>query len=74
MPKIKVNNPIIDINGDEMARVLWEKIKKSLILPYLDIKLIEYDLGITNRDKTHDKITKEAAFAIKKHQVMSGIV
>ena len=52
MSKILVKNPVVEINGDEMARVMWQKIKKQLILPYLDIKLIEYDLGIENRDKT----------------------
>ena len=46
MSKILVKNPVVEINGDEMARVMWEKIKKQLILPYLDIKLLEYDLGI----------------------------
>ena len=59
MPKILVKNPIVDINGDEMARVLWHKIKTELILPYLDIKLIDYDLSIISRDKTNDNITVE---------------
>ena len=69
MSKILVKNPIVEINGDEMARVMWEKIKKQLILPYLDIKLLEYDLGIKNRDKTNDKVTIEAGKAIKKNRV-----
>ena len=69
MSKILVKNPIVDINGDEMARIMWEKIKKQLILPYLDIKLLEYDLGIKNRDKTNDKVTIEAGRAIKKNKV-----
>ena len=69
MPKIKVRNPIVDINGDEMARVLWNKIKESLIRPFLDVKLLEFDLSITNRDKTNDKITIEAANAICKNSV-----
>ena len=69
MPKIKVRNPIVDINGDEMARVLWDKIKESLIRPFLDVKLLEFDLSITNRDKTDDKITIEAANAICKNSV-----
>ena len=69
MSKILVKNPIVEINGDEMARVMWEKIKKQLILPYLDIKLLEYDLGIKNRDKTNDKVTIEAGKAIKKNKV-----
>ena len=69
MSKILVRNPVVEINGDEMARVMWEKIKKQLILPYLDIKLLEYDLGIKNRDKTNDKITTEAGKAIKENNV-----
>ena len=69
MPKILVKNPIVDINGDEMARVLWHKIKSELILPYLDIKLIDYDLSIISRDKTNDNISVEAAKSIKENQV-----
>jgi isocitrate dehydrogenase len=69
MSKILVRNPVVEINGDEMARVMWEKIKKQLILPYLDIKLLEYDLGIKNRDKTNDKVTNEAGKAIKENNV-----
>jgi isocitrate dehydrogenase len=69
MSKILVRNPVVEINGDEMARVMWEKIKKQLILPYLDIKLLEYDLGIKNRDKTNDKVTTEAGKAIKENNV-----
>ena len=67
MPKIKVINPIVDLNGDEMARVIWEKIKQKLIFPFLDINLIEFDLGIENRDLTNDDVTSQAAFSIKKH-------
>ena len=69
MAKITVKNPIIDINGDEMARVLWDKIRELLIKPFLDIKLVGFDLGIENRNNTNDEITKEAALAIKKHLV-----
>ena len=69
MSKILVRNPVVEINGDEMARVMWEKIKKQLILPYLNIKLLEYDLGIKNRDKTNDKVTTEAGKAIKENNV-----
>ena len=68
MPKIEVKNPIVDISGDEMANVVWEKIKNELILPFLDIKLITFDLGIINRDLTSDKITYEAAEAINKYK------
>ena len=69
MSKILVKNPVVEINGDEMARVMWDKIKKQLILPYLDIKLLKYDLGIQNRDKTNEKVTIEAGKAIKKNKV-----
>jgi len=66
MSKIKVNNPIVDLNGDEMTRIIWDFIKKKLILPYLDLKIESYDLSIQNRDKTADKVTIDSANAIKK--------
>ena len=66
MPKIKVKNPIVDINGDEMARVIWDKIRESLILPFLDINLLEFDLSLVNRNNTDDQVTIEAAKAIKR--------
>jgi isocitrate dehydrogenase len=66
MKKIKVVNPIVDIDGDEMTRILWRFIKDKLILPYLDITLDYYDLGIENRDATDDRVTVEAANAIKR--------
>lgn len=66
MPKIKVKNPIIELDGDEMTRIIWSFIKKKLILPYLDINIKYYDLGIENRDKTSDQITIDCANAIKK--------
>ena len=69
MPKIKIKNPIVDINGDEMARVIWDKIKESLIKPFLEINLLEFDLSIINRNITDDKITVAAAKAIKKNNV-----
>ena len=69
MPKIKVKNPIVDINGDEMARVIWDKIRESLILPFLDINLLEFDLSLVNRNNTDDQVTIEAAKAIKKNNV-----
>ena len=69
MPKIKIKNPIVDINGDEMARVIWDKIKESLIKPFLEINLLEFDLSIINRNITDDKITVAAAEAIKKNNV-----
>ncbi|WP_041178347.1 NADP-dependent isocitrate dehydrogenase [Blattabacterium sp. (Blaberus giganteus)] len=69
MKKIKVNNPIVEIDGDEMARVIWKYIKKYFILPYLDINIIYFDLGIENRNITNDQITIDAAHAIKKYNV-----
>ena len=69
MAKIKVQNPVVDINGDEMTRIIWDLIKEKLIAPYLDIKLLEYDLGIEARDATNDQITIDAAHAIQKHNV-----
>ena len=69
MKKIKVQNPIVEIDGDEMTRVIWRFIKEKLILPYLDIKIEYFDLNIENRDSSSDKITIDAAEAIKKHGV-----
>jgi isocitrate dehydrogenase len=69
MDKIKVANPVVELDGDEMTRIIWDLIKKKLILPYLDIKLEYYDLGVEHRDATGDKVTVEAAEAIKKHGV-----
>ena len=69
MDKIKVNSPIVDLNGDEMTRVIWDFIKKKLILPYLDLKIESYDLSIQNRDKTADQVTIDGVNAIKKFGV-----
>ena len=69
MPKIKVVNPIVELDGDEMTRIIWAFIKEKLILPYLDVDLKYYDLGIEKRDATEDKITVDAANAIKQHGV-----
>jgi isocitrate dehydrogenase len=69
MQKIKVKTPVVEIDGDEMTRIIWQNIKDQLIHPYLDIDLKYYDLSIENRDKTDDKVTVEAAEAIKKHGV-----
>ena len=66
MSKIKVKNPIVEIDGDEMTRIIWHFIKDKLILPYLDIDIRYFDLGIKNRDKTKDQITIDAANLIKK--------
>ncbi|MCL6607699.1 MAG: NADP-dependent isocitrate dehydrogenase [Geminicoccaceae bacterium] len=69
MAKIKVAKPIVELDGDEMTRIIWTMIKEKLILPYLDVDLLYYDLGIQNRDATEDRVTVEAAEAIKKHNV-----
>ena len=69
MTKIKVKNPIVELDGDEMTRIIWDSIKKKLILPYLDINIKYYDLGIKNRDNTSDQITVDSAKAIKKFGV-----
>jgi isocitrate dehydrogenase len=69
MPKIKVKNPVVDLDGDEMTRIIWSFIKQQLILPYLDIELKYFDLGIESRDATDDRITVEAAEAIKRYGV-----
>ena len=69
MSKIKVKNPIVELDGDEMTRVIWNFIKNKLILPYLDLKIEYFDLGIKSRDKTSDQITIDCAKAIKKNGV-----
>jgi isocitrate dehydrogenase len=69
MAKIKVQNPLVELDGDEMTRIIWALIKQKLILPYLDIDLLYYDLSVENRDRTEDKVTIEAAHAIKQHGV-----
>lgn len=67
--KIKVKNPVVELDGDEMTRVIWQDIKDKLILPFLDIDLKYYDLGLPYRDETDDQVTIDAAEAIKKYQV-----
>jgi isocitrate dehydrogenase len=69
MSKIKVANPVVEIDGDEMTRIIWHFIREQLILPYLDIELDYYDLSIQNRDATDDQVTIDAANAIKRHGV-----
>ncbi len=69
MAKIKVKNPVVELDGDEMTRIIWEFIKQQLILPYLDVELEYYDLGIESRDATDDQVTVDAAEAIKRHGV-----
>jgi isocitrate dehydrogenase len=67
--KIKVKNPVVELDGDEMTRIIWQDIKDRLILPYLDIDLKYYDLGLPYRDETEDQVTVDAAHAIIKHSV-----
>ena len=69
MSKIKVVNPVVELDGDEMTRIIWKSIKEQLILPYLDVTLDYYDLSIQNRDATDDQVTVDAARAIKRHGV-----
>jgi isocitrate dehydrogenase len=69
MSKIKVTGTVVELDGDEMTRIIWDLIKKKLILPYLDVNLEYYDLGVEHRDATKDKVTVDAAEAIKKHGV-----
>jgi isocitrate dehydrogenase len=69
MSQIKVKNPVVELDGDEMTRIIWEFIKQQLILPYLDVELKYYDLGIEKRDETDDQITVDAAEAIKQYGV-----
>ena len=69
MPKIKVANPVVDLDGDEMTRIIWQMIKDKLIFPYLDLTLDYYDLGMEHRDDTDDKVTVDSAEAIKKYGV-----
>jgi isocitrate dehydrogenase len=69
MAKIKVANPVVDLDGDEMTRIIWKLIKDKLIFPFLDLEIDYYDLGMENRDATEDRVTVEAAEAIKRHGV-----
>src|SRR5687767_6841648 len=69
MNKIKVANPVVELDGDEMTRIIWKFIKDKLILPYLDVDIKYYDLGIEHRDATNDQVTVDSAEAIKKYQV-----
>src|SRR5438874_5316148 len=69
MAKIKVANPVVELDGDEMTRIIWQFIKEKLIHPYLDINLLYYDLGMQKRDETRDQITVDAANKIKEYGV-----
>src|ERR1051325_8564303 len=69
MAKIKVDNPVVELDGDEMTRIIWKQIRDQLILPYLDVELAYFDLSIQHRDATADQVTVDAANAIKQHGV-----
>ena len=69
MEKIKVLNPVVELDGDEMTRIIWKMIREQLILPFLDIDIKYYDLGIEHRDATDDQVTVDSAYAIKKYKV-----
>jgi isocitrate dehydrogenase len=69
MAKIKVINPVVELDGDEMTRIIWKQIRDQLVLPYLDVELAYYDLSIQHRDATDDQVTVDAANAIKRHGV-----
>ena len=69
MAKIKVANPVVELDGDEMTRIIWDLIKVKLIRPYLDVDLRYFDLSVENRDATGDQVTIDAANAIKQHGV-----
>jgi len=69
MAKIKVKNPVVELDGDEMTRIIWQWIRERLILPYLDVNLLYYDLGVEKRDETNDQITIDSANAIREHGV-----
>ena len=70
MAKIKVKTPVVEIDGDEMTRIIWKYIKDKLINPFLDIDLMYFDLGMESRDKTNDKVTVDAANAIDRKSVV----
>ncbi|NBY32057.1 MAG: NADP-dependent isocitrate dehydrogenase, partial [Actinobacteria bacterium] len=69
MSKLKVEGTIVELDGDEMTRIIWHFIKDQLILPYLDLNIDYYDLGIEHRDATDDQVTIDSAHAIQKHGV-----
>ena len=72
--KIKVMNPIVELDGDEMTRIIWQMIKDELILPFLDLDIKYFDLGMEHRDNTDDKVTLEAAAAIKEYGVGNNYI
>ena len=69
MAKIRMTTPLVEMDGDEMTRIIWQMIKDELLVPYIDLKTEYYDLGLPERDKTNDQVTKDSANAIKKYGV-----
>ena len=69
MNKIQMKNPLVEMDGDEMTRILWKLIKEKLLLPYIDLKTEYYDLGLKHRDETNDRVTAESAYATLKYKV-----
>lgn len=69
MQKIKMTTPLVELDGDEMTRIIWQKIKDKLLLPHIDLRTEYYDLGLENREKTKDQVTIDSANAIKKYGV-----
>ena len=69
MDRIKMTHPVVEMDGDEMTRVLWQMIKEELLLPFVELRTDYYDLGLPNRDATDDRVTTEAVEAIKRHHV-----
>ena len=74
MEKIKMTTPLVEMDGDEMTRILWKMIKDELLTPFIDLKTEYYDLGLKNRNDTDDKVTMESALAAKKYGVASSTV
>src|SRR4051812_4290023 len=72
MERIEVKNPVVELDGDEMTRIIWSFIKEQLILPYLDVDLVYFDLGIESRDASEDQVTVDAAEPIKEHGWVSS--
>ncbi|MBQ2985769.1 MAG: NADP-dependent isocitrate dehydrogenase, partial [Clostridia bacterium] len=69
MEKIRMTTPLVEMDGDEMTRIIWQMIKDELLLPFVDLKTEYYDLGLNHRDETRDQVTKDAAMANKKYGV-----
>ena len=73
MPRIKVKNPVVELDGDEMTRIIWQWIRERLIQPYLDVELLYFDLSIENRDATDDQVTKALALTVRKEGIIPAL-